>query len=446
MVSDQTILLLLDDILPSGISLFAFSAGMGVVLFILFVLLISCAIRNHFISGQLLELRAEKAHLTTELQSLRDRLTGREVQLTQLSTTLENERSSHNEKLQLLETAREELRLQFAELAAEIFDEKGNRFTEMNQNQLSGILQPFGERLTSLKSEINDIYRQESRERISLQQQIAQLRDASLQMNREAANLTRALKGDSKLQGDWGEVVLERILERSGLRPGVEYDIQSSFRDRSNSLKRPDVIVHLPHERDIIIDSKVSLVNWEKSLNSDDPKQQKQFIRQLVDDIRRHIQGLADKQYPELPGLRSLDFVLLFIPIEPVFHTVFNAAPELADHAAERNIVVVSPTTLTATLKTISHIWRTNQQNQNVLEIARRAGIMHDKFLSFAEEMEKIGRQLGTCRTTYDVALKKLATGRNNLVSQSKRIRELGVRTSRDLPDTIRRLTETEDE
>ena len=446
MVSDQTVLLLLDDILPSGMGLFALSAGMGAVLLTLLVLLIFLAIRNQFITGQLRELRTERKHFTDELKSLRDRLTGREVQLTQLSTTLENERSSHSEKLQLLESAREELRLQFAELAAEIFDEKGSRLTEMNRNQLSGILQPFGERLTSLKSEINDIYRQESRERISLQQQIAQLRDTNLQMNREAANLTRALKGDSKLQGDWGEVVLERILERSGLRPGVEYDTQSSFRDGSNSLKRPDVIVHLPQERDIIIDSKVSLVNWEKSLNSDDPEQQKQFIRQLIDDVRRHIQGLADKQYSELPGLRSLDFVLLFIPIEPVFHTVFSSTPQLADHAAERNIVVVSPTTLTATLKTVSHIWRAEQQNQNVLEIARRAGIMHDKFLSFAEEMEKVGRQLETCKSTYDVALKRLATGRNNLVSQSKRIRELGVRASRELPDTIRRLAETEDE
>jgi DNA recombination protein RmuC len=361
-----------------------------------------------------------------------------------LTTLLENERKHAAEKLQLLEDAREELRLQFAGLAQRIFDEKSARFSELNRERLEAILQPFNNQLTTLKQEINEIYRHDSRERFSLKNEIIQLRDLNQQVNQEAINLTRALKSDTKIQGNWGELVLERVLERSGLRRGIEYETQGGFRDNNNRLLKPDVLVHLPEGKDIIIDSKVSLVSWEKYVNSDDESRRAFHLSELLKAIRDHIAILSKKNYPELAGIHSLDFVLMFMPIEAAFSTAFQQDDNLFGEALTKNIIIVTPTTLLATLRTVENIWQFEHQSKNSLEIARRAGIMYDKFRGFVEEMEKIGKQLATCHSTYDGALLKLTQGRGNLVAQAEQLKELGIQVKKDIPTSITDLAELE--
>jgi DNA recombination protein RmuC len=354
-----------------------------------------------------------------------------------LTTLLENERKHAAEKLQLLEDAREELRLQFTDLAQQIFDEKSTRFSELNRDKLEAILQPFNSHLTALKQEINEIYRHDSRERFSLKNEIIQLRDLNQQVNQEAINLTRALKSDTKIQGNWGELVLERVLERSGLRRGVEFETQGGFRDNNNRLLKPDVLVHLPEGRDIIIDSKVSLISWEKFVNSDDESRRAFHLAGLIKAIRDHIAILSQKNYPELNGIHSLDFVLMFMPIEAAFSTVFQQDENLFGEALTKNIIIVTPTTLLATLRTVENIWQFEHQSKNSLEIARRAGIMYDKFRGFLEEMEKIGKQLSTCHSTYDNALLKLTQGRGNLIAQAEQLKELGIQIKKEIPASI---------
>jgi len=362
-----------------------------------------------------------------------------------LTTLLENERRHGAEKLQLLEDAREELRLQFTGLAQQIFEEKSTRFSDLNREKLEAILQPFNQQLTALKQEIGEIYRHDSRERISLKTEIIQLRDLNQQVNREAINLTRALKGDTKVQGNWGELVLERVLERSGLRLGIEYETQNGFRDNSNRLLKPDVIVHLPDGKDIIIDSKVSLVSWEKYVNSEEENERRLHLTGLQKAIRDHVTTLGNKNYPELLGVHSLDFVLMFMPIEAAFSTAFAEDDGLFSEALGKNIIIVTPTTLLATLRTIENIWQFEHQSKNSQEIARRAGIMYDKFRGFVEEMEKIGRQLATCHSTYDSAVQKLTLGRGNLVAQAEQLKALGVQVKKEIPASITDLADLTD-
>ena len=339
-------------------------------------------------------------------------LNNQAIREAKLVTLLTNERKHATEKLQLLEDAREELRLQFAGLAQQIFDEKSARFSELNREKLDAILQPFNKQLTSLKQEINEVYRNDSRERLSLKHEIVQLRDLNQQVNQAGINLTKAPKFLSKVQGNWGELVLERVLEWSGLRRGVEYETQGGFRDHSNRLLKPDVLIHLPEGKDIIIDSKVSLVSWEKYVNSEDENQRTLHLAGLNKAIREHISTLSKKNYPGLTGIHSLDFVLMFMPIEAAFSTAFQQDENLFSEALTQNIIVVTPTTLLATLRTIENIWQFEHQSKNSLEIARRAGIMYVKFRGFVEEMEKLGKQLATCHSTYDGALLKLTRGR----------------------------------
>ncbi len=386
----------------------------------------------------------EKKLAAAEQQSAEglEKLNTLAIREAKLITLLTNERKHATEKLQLLEDAREELRLQFTGLAQQIFDEKSVRFSELNREKLEAILQPFNNQLTSLKQEINEVYRNDSRERLSLKHEIIQLRDLNQQVNQEAINLTKALKSDTKIQGNWGELVLERVLERSGLRRGVEYETQGGFRDHNSRLLKPDVLVHLPEGKDIIIDSKVSLVSWEKYINSDDEAQREVHMAGLIRAIRDHITTLSKKNYPELTGIHSLDFVLMFMPIEAAFSTAFQQDDNLFGEALSQNIIIVTPTTLLATLRTVENIWQFEHQSKNSLEIARRAGIMYDKFRGFVEEMEKIGKQLATCHSTYDGALLKLTRGRGNLVAQAEQLKDMGIQVKKEIPKSITDLAE----
>lgn len=379
-----------------------------------------------------------------ELPVLRCQLVEKQEHIASLTTRLDEQTRQSDEKIQLLHEAKESLSQQFKSLAHEIFDAKEQRFTEHNSQQLQHVLKPFRDQLDQFKKKVDDVYVNDVRERSSLKQELDNLRQLNIEMNREAVNLTRALKGDHKTQGNWGELVLQRVLEQSGLRAGIEYDAQGAFRDANNRLLKPDVLVHLPEKKDIIIDSKVSLIAYERYCNESDLERQKIALKEHVQAVRQHITTLSDKDYSSLVGVHSLDFVLLFMPIESAFMVAFQADDNLFNHAFERRIVVVTPTTLLATLRTIENIWRYERQNTNAQIIAERAGAIYDKLRGFVDDMEKLGIQLTTVETTYSAAMTKLTQGRGNLISQANRFVELGVKVRKPLSKTIIEQSELE--
>lgn len=354
-----------------------------------------------------------------------------------LRTQLETVDKHHQEKLQILEETKEHMRLQFTDLAQQIFDEKTNQFSNLNKERLETILQPLGSELSSLRENINAVYHNDTRERASLKQEIHHLKELNFQITKEAANLTNALKGDKKLQGNWGELVLERVLEQSGLRKGIEFDIQTGFRNTENDILKPDVIVHLPDNKSIVVDSKVSLVNWEKYIALDIESEKAQHLKLLTTDVKNHIKGLASKDYTKLEGVNSLDFVLMFMPIEAAFSSLIQYDEQLLNFALKEKIIIATPTTLLASLKTIENIWRFHQQSKSSKEIAVKASHMYDKFCLFLEDMDKLGRQLATCQKSYDSAINKLSNGRGNLISQAEQLQELGVQGKKNIPDTF---------
>lgn len=394
-------------------------------------------LRQRELAARLKKKRLQFTALQKEHAGLLEKTNEHRIQETKLVTLLKNERKHASEKLRLLEEARTELSLQFENLATKILDEKSIKFSELNREKLDAILTPFNKQIDSLKHEINEMYRNDSRERISLKNEIVQLRDLNLQVTREANNLTKALTSDTKIQGNWGELVLERILERSGLKKGREYDIQGGFRDENNKLFKPDVVIHLPDGKDIIIDSKVSLLSWERFINCESKEDRKIHLKQLRTSILDHVKGLGNKNYSGLNGIYSLDFVLMFMPIEAAFRSVCEENDSLLMEALSQNVIIVTPTTLLATLRTIENIWQFDQQSKNSLEIARRAGLMYDKFRGFIEDIEKIGKQLTVCQANYDGALLKLSQGRGNLIAQAEQLRDLGVQVKKELPRTV---------
>lgn len=382
-------------------------------------------------------LRNRLEEVTEHLQVTTELYTEQKVKNATLISRMESEQKHHQEKLALLEDARESLRLQFAQLAQQILEEKSSQFNITSKERIETLLQPLSQQLTSLRENINTVHHNDTKERASLKQELYNLRILNQQITEEAANLTRALRGDKKIQGNWGELVLERVLEHSGLRKGIEFDVQGSFRNHNNELLKPDVIIHLPDQKSIIIDSKVSLVNWEKYTTSDTPAEQLACLKQLTGDVRNHISGLSGKNYSKLEGLQSLDFVLLFMPIETAFATLVQHDEHLISYALQEKIVFATPTTLLATLKTIENIWRAHQQSKNSQEIARKAGIMYDKLRLFLEDMERLGRQISTCQKSYDGAINKLSQGRGNLISQAEQLHSLGIQAKKELPSSM---------
>lgn len=338
----------------------------------------------------------------------------------------------HDEKLGLLETARDQMKHEFAQLAQNIFDEKGQKFTEQNQSNLSHLINPLKEQIKTFEQKIQDTYDKESRDRLSLFHEIKNLKTLNQQISQDAVNLTQALKGDTKTQGTWGEVVLERVLEISGLKKGREYETQVSLKDDDNKTYQPDVIVHLPDNKDIIIDSKVSLVAYERLQAGDEAE-----LAAHLQSLRNHIKLLSDKQYQKLKGIQTLDFVLMFVPIEPALTLAMQADASLFNDALSKNIVLVTPSTLLATLRTIQNIWRFEHQNQNALKIAQRAGDLYDKFVNFAEDMQDLGKRLDTTQKSYDAAMNKLKEGRGNLIKRAEDIRQMGAASSKKLCDTL---------
>ena len=384
------------------------------------------------------QLEGERQSLQTKADNLARELGEARVALREQEVTLDKERRSTTEKLELLERNRDALKQEFENLANKIFEQKSKRFSQQTRTSLDTLLNPFRDQLQDFRKRVEDVYTTETRDRQALRSEIKSLQDLNRQITEEASNLTRALKGDKKIQGNWGELILERVLEKSGLRKGVEYDTQGSYRDSDNQLYRPDVIVHLPDSRNLIIDSKVSLVAYQQWVTEDEDSEVKeQALKQHVEAVRNHIRTLSEKNYSQLHGLHSPDFVLLFMPIEPAFVAAFQQDENLFAEAFERKIIVVTPTTLLATLRTIENIWRYERQSQNARRIAERAGAVYDKLRVFVEAMERLGSQLHTAQGTYDSAMNNLTRGRGNLISQANRFVELGVRVKKELPKAI---------
>lgn len=371
-----------------------------------------------------------------ELQAMQQQLLQLKTENAELNTRQQEQHKHNEEKIRLLQDAENQLKTQFENLAHKIFEERGKQFAEHNKTSIEGLMAPLKQQLGEFKQRVESVYDNETKDRISLREEIVSLRRDTQQMNQEALNLTRALKGDHKAQGNWGEMILEKVLEQSGLRKGIEYETQGAYRDEDNKLFKPDVIVRLPDNKDVVIDSKVSLLAYERYCNSDNDNERADALKQHVDAVRAHIKGLSNKDYSSLKGLRSLDFVLLFMPIEAAFMAAFQGDEKLFNDAFEHKIVVVTPTTLLATLRTIQNIWRYEQQNENARVIADKAGSLYDKIRGFIEDIEKLGNQLGTVQKTYDGLVTKLE-GRGGLRTQAQAFEELGVKVKKKLAKSL---------
>jgi DNA recombination protein RmuC len=350
-----------------------------------------------------------------------------------LEAALDSERKQGLGRIESLNEAKEALTSQFKNLANEILEDKSKRFTEQNVANLDALLKPLQTKLSEFKEQVNTSYGNEARERFALKSEIERLANLNLRMSDETRSLTQALKGDSKVQGNWGELVLESILESSGLRKGEEYLVQDSHTQTDGSRLQPDVVVKLPEGRSLVVDSKVSITAYSRHAETSDPVVAEQELAAHIQSLRQHIQGLSSKNYSSLYGIGSVDFVLMFVPIEPAFLLALKTAPNLYQEALAKNIVLVCPSTLMATLRTVAHLWRQDSQNRNALEIAKQCGTLYDKFVGFVDDLEKLGQRLDQAQTSYHDAFNKLKSGKGNLIRTAEKVRELGVKPSKNL-------------
>ncbi|MEA9598746.1 DNA recombination protein RmuC [Polynucleobacter sp. AP-Sanab-80-C2] len=350
-----------------------------------------------------------------------------------LEAELDSERKQGLGRIESLNEAKEVLTSQFKNLANEILEDKSKRFTEQNAASLDALLKPLQAKLTEFKEQVNNSYGNEARERFALKSEIERLANLNLRMSDETRSLTQALKGDSKAQGNWGELVLESILESSGLRKGEEYVVQDSHTQSDGSRLQPDVVIKLPEGRSLVVDSKVSITAYARHAETTDADTAERELATHIQSLRQHIHGLSGKNYSSLYGAGSVDFVLMFVPIEPAFLLALKTAPNLYQEALSKNIVLVCPSTLMATLRTVAHLWRQDHQNRNALEIAKQCGSLYDKFVGFVEDLEKLGQRLDQAQTSYHDAFNKLKTGKGNLIRSAERVRELGVKPSKNL-------------
>jgi DNA recombination protein RmuC len=398
-------------------------------------------LRSRFSSVELA--LAEQTALVASLRAERDLAVQKAIRL---EAELDSERKQGLGRIESLNEAKEALTIQFKNLANDILDDKTRRFTEQNALSLDALLKPLQTKLTEFKEQVSTSYANESRERFALKNEIERLSALNVKMSDETRSLTQALKGDSKVQGNWGELVLESILESSGLRKGEEYLVQDSHTQVDGSRLQPDIVVRLPEGRHLVVDSKVSITAYARHAESVDADTAQIELTAHIQSLRQHIQGLSSKNYSSLYGVGSVDFVLMFIPIEPAFLLALKSAPNLYQEALAKNIVLVCPSTLMATLRTVAHLWRQDHQNKNALEIARQCGALYDKFVGFIDDMEKLGQRIDQAQTSYHDAFNKLKTGKGNLIRTAEKVRELGVKPSKALPTGLLDSTENTDD
>lgn len=340
-------------------------------------------------------------------------------------------------RLRELESARERLKAEFQTLAAEILEDKSRRFSEANQQQLGQLLNPLREQLGEFRRTVTEVYDKEGRERVALQAELKQLFDLNRRLSDEANSLTRALITDNRTQGYWGELKLERLLESAGLEKGQQYLTQESFSDEAGDRYRPDALLLLPEDRQIVIDAKVALLDYQRATEAAEAEQREQHLARHVVALRNHVRALGEKDYSRLPGLSSPDLVLMFVPVEAAFLEALRRDPELYDFAFARKIILVGPSNLLASLRLIAQIWRTEQQSRNARRIAERGALLYDKFVGFVEDLGKVGEALRRAQDAHQVALNKLSQGRGNLVRQAEMLRELGVAPGKRLPKPL---------
>jgi DNA recombination protein RmuC len=371
------------------------------------------------LTGEKENLAVLRDQLNTEQQRL-------STKVAELATTLESERSKD-----------EQLSNRFKTLASDILEDKSIRFTALNQAKLNELLGPLKNQITEFQNKVHDVYVKEGQDRSALTEQVKQLMVLNNQLSKDAHNLTSALKGQAKTQGNWGEFILERVLEASGLRKGHEYDVQESHTRDDGSRAQPDVVVHLPEDRHLIVDAKVSLKAYEEYANVEIDHQRDSAMRRHLDSVRGHIKELSEKNYQQLYGLKSLDFVLMFIPVEPAFMLAIAYDSDLWQDAWKKNVLLVSPSTLLFVLRTVAHLWRQEQQNRNAQEIASRGSELYDKLVGFVEDLDKLGDRLNQAKDVYDKAYGKFTAGRGNVIRQAEMLKGLGVRPTKQLPQNL---------
>lgn len=365
-----------------------------------------------------------------KVNELTGKLAGRETELQNMDKRLAEQKTE-------LENLQKKLTAEFENLANRIFEDKSQKFAEQNKTNLDDLLKPLGEKIKDFEKKVNDVYVNETRERASLKEQLVQLHQLNQQMSTDAQNLTRALKGESKTQGSWGEIILENILEKSGLVRDREFTVQPSFTTDDGRRQFPDVVINLPEERHIVIDSKVALTAYERYNSAENETEKAAFLKEHIDSVRRHIRSLSEKRYQDIYPISSPDYVLLFIANEPAFNLAMQADQGLFNFAIEYNVLLVTPTTLLASLRMVAQIWRQENQNRNVIRIAEEAEKMYDKFVGFAEELLKLGRSIETTKKSYDDAMNRLSTGNGNVVRRISNLKELGLKVKKNIPQEL---------
>ena len=425
---------------------------LGIVSLILLILLVKSQLvinnSNQLFNLQLSQIRQENQTLTNELNQLESELNQYRQQnvaqfatISELKTRLEETRNAAHERQTILEQSEQRLTTQFENLANRIFEHSGKKIEQQNKQSLNFLLSPLKDQLESFKKQVQDSFGEEAKERHTLTHEIRNLQQLNQQMTKEATNLTNALKGNNKIQGNWGEFILSQILDNSGLRLGYEYDTQVNLTNENNQRLQPDVIVHLPQGGDVVIDSKVTLVAYERYFNNDEEIVKTKALSDHLTAVRNHLKQLSQKDYHKLIGINSLDYILMFIPVEPAFLCAIDSDPSLINDALKNNIMIVSPTTLLVALRTIHNLWRYEHQNRNAELIADKASKLYDKVRGFVEDMETLGSTLDKAQQTYQNSLNKLSKGRGNIIGQIERFRELGVEVKKPINPDIALLS-----
>ena len=366
-------------------------------------------------------------------------------QIVRYQADLEHLQRVNTEQKEEVEKLQEKFTKDFENLANKILDEKSTKFTEQNQKNIKLILNPLQEKIQLFEKKVEETQKENISIHSALKEQLLNLRDQNLKITQEAENLTKALKGDSKMQGNWGELVLERVLEKSGLEKDREYSVQQSFTREDGSRVMPDVIINLPDGKKMVVDSKVSLTDYERYVNAEDDDKPR-FLKDHINSLRRHVEQLSAKKYEDLYEMESPDFVLMFVPVEPAFAIAINEENSLYNKAFEKNIVIVTPSTLLATLRTIDSMWSNEKQQRNAIEIARQAGALYDKFEGFVTDLTRVGKKMDEAKNEYRGAMNKLVEGRGNIVTSIERLKKMGAKAKKSLPEPILKRAQEDDE
>lgn len=394
---------------------------------------------------QIEQLKLQVNQTIQERETIRTEKEALVIQLSKKETDFENLWERNKEQKEEVEKLQEKFTKEFENLANKILEEKTTKFTEQNKENLKNILSPLQDKIQLFEKKVEDTHKESIDYHAALRQQILGLREMNEQMSKETLNLTKALKGDSKMQGNWGELILERVLEKSGLEKGREYEIQQSFTTEEGNRVQPDVIINLPDGKKMIVDSKVTLTAYEKYINEEDDNQKSQYLKEHLVSLKRHIDQLSEKNYHDLYQMESPDFVLLFIPIESAFALALNEDTTLYNKAFEKNIVIVTPSTLLATLRTIDSMWTNQKQQENAVEIARQAGALYDKFHGLLSDLISVGKKMDDAKAGYSDAMNKLIDGKGNLITSIEKLKKMGAKAKKALPENILNRAEKEE-